>query len=301
MSAFYSRETEPDEGGSGYCSDCQVWIEHQDRLCDKICSHNFIDTPTPRPTTETWRKWQKLSHEGINWASDKISAGADFAHQKFRAGVEIAHQTARDKYPEYYEQASEYGQKAYEYGNQAYEAGQQAAEYGNKAYNYANDQLEQLGPWPTPQPTSDPWQLQRCEGCHLDRAEMISRCEARQCRLSYPTDSWHKPELQFTNRPTNPPTPEPTQEPTQEPSLPPSQLPTHPPVHAPTPGAFPDFPGNDPYGGKNLRCLDCLRKTGEMVSKEAQGCWVSETVCQDAPEKVITEASKCLQACRNAD
>jgi len=241
-STFYSRTILPKEGSNDYCRYAQEWVDYQDRLCAKICSHNFIDLITPGPTSEVrgyiTSKWQKVTNEY--------------------------------KLDEYYN-------------------------------SVANTLENTFGKWPTPQPTKDPFQLQRCEGCHQDREDMIAMVEDVGCKgkVYYPWDNWKKPVLKFTDLPTASPTHEPSVKPSPEPTYRPSWTPTKPPVPRPQPPLMPKFSARDE--GMNLKCLECLRETGEVLSRVAQGCYVSREICHDAPTKVVKRASECIGICEDKD
>jgi len=324
-STFYSRDTEPDEGAAvadrraDYCGDCQQWVSYQERLCDKICSHNFIDNPTPYPTSATWGKWKKLTNRGIDYAGEKIAVGAeiagekiregaDYANDRFWEGVDSAHDKARGQMGEYYDKAQEFSKQAKDFSNSAYDkasyAYDRAGEVLGPAYEKTSDavgeRLDTLSKysWPTPQPTKDPWALQRCLGCHADREEMINRCESKSCRISYSSAKYIKPELQFTGRPTNPPTPEPS----KDPSEPPTPKPTYPPTDPSQAGGpmsswFPSILRPDATAA-NLPCLECLRNTGKLLTDQQQGCYLSKDMCKGAPDKILTQASKCVSVCK---
>jgi len=165
-------------------------------------------------------------------------------------------------------------------------------------YDTVSGTLEDtLGKWPTPLPTEDPIQLQRCEGCHLDREEMIKKVEGVGCRVYYNVDTWQRADIEFSSRPTNPPTEEPSFTPTHEPTKHPSKSPTQPPVPRPT------YPGRVEIVTKeediNLACLDCLQETGDILSTVAQECYMSEEICHDAPTKVVKRASECIKVCES--
>jgi len=156
-----------------------------------------------------------------------------------------------------------------------------------------------FGSWPTKQPTADPWQLQRCSGCHQDRADIIEKVEDVGCKVFYHWDYWKKPVLKFTDLPTSRPTEEPSVKPTPEPTYRPSWLPTKPPVPRPQPPVMPKFSARDE--GMNLKCLGCLREVGEVLSSVAQGCYMSRELCHDAPTKVVKRASECIGICEGID
>jgi len=156
-----------------------------------------------------------------------------------------------------------------------------------------------FGSRPTKQPTADPWQLQRCSGCHQDRADIIEKVEDVGCKVFYHWDYWKKPVLKFTDLPTSRPTEEPSVKPTPEPTYRPSWLPTKPPVPRPQPPVMPKFSARDE--GMNLKCLGCLREVGEVLSSVAQGCYMSRELCHDAPTKVVKRASECIGICEGID
>jgi len=163
-------------------------------------------------------------------------------------------------------------------------------------YDTVSGTLEDtLGKWPTPLPTEDPIQLQRCEGCHLDRADMIKKVDGVGCRVYYKADTWQRANVEFSHRPTNPPTEEPSHTPTHEPTKQPSKSPTQPPVPRPT------YPGRVEIVKKeediNLACLNCLQAAGDILSTVAQECYMSEEICHDAPTKVVKSASECIKTC----
>merc|ERR1712060_856308 len=162
-------------------------------------------------------------------------------------------------------------------------------------YDTVSGTLEDtFGKWPTPLPTEDPIQLQRCKGCDLDMADMIKKVEGVGCRVSY-NAAQHLANVELSHRPTNPPTEEPSHTPTHEPTKQPSKSPTHPPVPRPT------FPGRVEIVKKeediNLACLNCLQAAGDILSTVAQECYMSEEICHDAPTKVVKSASECIKAC----